>query len=196
MKNSNVVQKAENMKKEDLIIMSQNIPAIDKDKLSFFYNSNNELHRKSWKKYYQLNFDINYIGLPEKVYRSQYALISPNGDYFSTTFGGHSMKALSIISANKILLEEFVEYLIKNKEISESEREKAKEDIYYYGNVFSGTNTALDFLMENKKWCKISYGSNGKPETVIFDEIRGMTKEQEETYFISRVFLKGEVIYE
>ena len=182
------VQEMIDMEKE---IMGQSIPAIDKDKMTFYYNPNNQLHKNSWKKYYQLNFDINYIGLAEKVYRSQYALISPNGDYFSTTFGGHTTKALSIISANKILLEEFVQYLIDNKEIQPNEKDRALEDIYYYGHSLSGMNTALDFLMETKKWTKISYGTNGQIVTVVFDEIRGMTKEQERTYCVSRMFFKN-----
>lgn len=196
MKNDVFIQEVEKIRKEEQSIMEKDIPAIEKDKLSFFYNPKNELHKKSWKKYYQLNFDINYIGLPEKIYRSQYALISPNGDYFSTTFGGHSTKAVSIIASNIALLNEFIDYLIDSKILSENDRNKAKDDIYYYGNVMSGINTALDFLMEKKKWCKISYGTNGNPETVIFDEIRGLTKEQEKTYFISRMFLKGDVVYE
>lgn len=182
-------EEIKNVVETEKSILNQDIPAIDKDKECFYFNSNNEYHIKSWDYYVIANFDINSIGIPEKVYKSSYALIAPNGDYFSTSFGGHSTKALSIIATNKLLRQEYVDYLILHNELTEDKRDRALKDIRYYGFILSGSHTALDFLME-KRWCKVSNSSGGKPIPVVNDEIRGMTKEQEKTFFKSRMFFE------
>ena len=180
---------AEKIIREEKNLMDEDKPAIDKDRDCYYFNPDNELHQKSWEYYYISNFDVNCIGLPEKIFKSKYALIAPNGDYFSTSFGGHSTKALNVIASNRILRQDYVDYLIEHGELKEEDREKALGDIRYYGFVISGTHTALDFLME-RKWCKVSNSHGGEPIPVVYDDIRGMTKDQEKSFFLSRKYFE------
>lgn len=175
-------------------ILNKDIPAIYKNQEYYYYNENNILHENSWNHYINGNFDINNIGIAEKIFCSPYGLMNPKGDWFSCTFGGHAIKAIYIIDADKTLTEEFVNFLIEKGQIKEEEREKCTKNIPYYGHTMSGINTALDFLM-SKRWCKISDDYTGYPIPVVEDEIRGMTKSQERTYFYVKEFFEKEKGY-
>jgi hypothetical protein len=172
-------------------ILDKDIPAIDKDREFYNINENNDLHIKSWERYYDNNFDINTIGVSDKVYLSKYGLISPNGDWYSCSFGGHYMKALCIVEASKKLTKEFTDYLVNFNKIKENDRENCQNDIFRYGLVTTGMGTALDFLM-SIKWCKISYTHDNKIQPVVLDDIRGMTKSQIRTYNCVEEFFKRE----
>lgn len=179
------------IKEKEKDIKELDIPAIDKLKKSFDFRDYKKEHHDNWDAFVRANFDLGSIGIADNVYQSQWGIMDPQGHWYSCDFGGHTVKALAIISADKNLTDDYIKWLKENNLINDTDKtEKYLREHIRYCGVITGFESGIEFLMK-RKWCKVSNTAGGTPIPVVEDEIRGLTKAQEKTYFEVREFFKN-----